>query len=90
MARLITNPAAFDAAAEAAPGLVRQVLEIERTHRSFQADVEFVDVALREGDDPAARKVDPLEDMGDILLVAGQPVEGFGEDDREPARLRIP
>ena len=66
------------------------LLEIERSHRSFQADMELVDLSLREGDDPAAREGDPLEDMRDILLVAGQPVEGFGEEDREPARLHIP
>ena len=79
----------FDAAAEAPAGLVRQVLEIERTHRSFEADVEFVDLALRDGDDPAARKVDPLENMSDVFLVARQPVEQFGDDDVEPAFQRI-
>jgi hypothetical protein len=51
--------------------------------------MEFIDLALREGDDPAARKADPLENMGDIFLVARQPVEGFGDDDPEPSRLRI-
>jgi hypothetical protein len=39
--------------------------------------------------DPSAREADPLEDMGDILLVARQPVEGFGDDDSEPAFQRI-
>ena len=51
--------------------------------------MEFVDLALREGDDPAAGKSDPLKDVGDIFLVAGQPVEGFGDHDRESAGLRI-
>src|SRR6516165_97858 len=67
----------FDAAAQAAPGLVREILEVQCSHRPFQADMELVDLSLREGDDATAGKADPLEDMGDILLVAGQPVEGF-------------
>ena len=79
----------FDAAAEAPAGLVRKILEIERPHRPFQADVEFIDLALRDGDDPAAGKADALENMGDIFLVAGQPVEGLGDDDFEPAFQRI-
>ena len=79
----------FDAATQAPAGLVRQVLEIERPHRSFETDVEFVDLALRDGDDPAARKVDPLKNMSDVFLVAGQPVERFGDNDVEPAFQRI-
>jgi hypothetical protein len=51
--------------------------------------MEFIDLALREGDDPAARKADPLEDMGDVFLVAGQAVEGFGDNDAKPALYRI-
>ena len=42
--------------------------------------MELVDLALR---------ADPLEDMSDILLVAGQAVEGFRDNDPEPTRLRI-
>jgi hypothetical protein len=52
----------FDPAPEAAARLVREILEIERPHRPFQADVEFIDLALRDGDDAAACKADPLED----------------------------
>src|SRR6516225_2992372 len=51
--------------------------------------MELVDLALREGDNPPARKADTLEDMGDILLVAGQAVEGFRDNDPEPAFQRI-
>ena len=51
--------------------------------------MELVDLPLREGDDPAAYEADPLEDMGDILLVAGKPVEGFRDNDRKPAFQRI-
>ena len=51
--------------------------------------MEFVDLALRDRDDPDAREAHPLEDMSDVLLVARQPVEGLGDDDPEPARQRI-
>jgi len=51
--------------------------------------MELVNLALREGDDPSARKADPLENMGDVLLIAGQPVEGFDDNDVEPSFQRI-
>src|SRR5205085_6423826 len=55
-----TGLAGFDPAAEATASLVGEILEIERSHRPFQADMELVDVTLRAGDDPAARTADPL------------------------------
>jgi len=46
--------ACADAALEAAPGLVGEVLEVERTHGALEADVEFADLALGESDDARA------------------------------------
>src|SRR5829696_8159942 len=45
------RPARLDAAAQAAPRLVGEVLEEELVHRAFEADVELVDLALGQGDD---------------------------------------
>ena len=55
----------------------------------FQADMQFVHVAFGERDDPHAGKARALVDMGDILLVARQPVDGFGNDHIELSGLRI-
>src|SRR5262249_60193790 len=75
----------FDAATQTPARLVREILEIKRSHRALQADMELVDVAFGQREDPTARKADPLEDMRDILLVTGQAVERFRDNDPEPA-----
>ncbi len=46
-------------------------------------------VAFGEGDDPHAGKAQPLEDRGDVCLIAGEPVQRFGYDDIEVSRARI-
>jgi len=79
----------FDAATQTPARLVREILEIKRSHRALQADMELVDVAFGQREDPTARKADPLEDMRDILLVTGQAVERFRDNDPEPAFQRI-
>ena len=81
--------ARLDAAAQAAPRLVGEVLQEQRAHRAFQADMQLVHLAFGERDDPHAGKARALVDMGDILLVARQPVDGFGDDHLELAGLRI-
>jgi hypothetical protein len=77
--------ARLDPTAQAPPRLVRQVLEVERTHGALEPDVQLVDLALGEGDDLHAQEAHPLVDMGDVLLVAGQAVQRFGHDDVELA-----
>ena len=51
--------------------------------------MQLVHVAFGERDDPHAGKARALVDMGDILLVARQPVDCFGNDHVELAGLRI-
>ena len=65
------------------------LLKLQRSHRAFQADMQLVHVAFGERDDPHAGKARPLVDMGDIFLIARQPIDGFGHDDIEFSRLRV-
>ncbi|HXH52578.1 MAG TPA: hypothetical protein VNH53_03990 [Sphingomicrobium sp.] len=75
------HEAGEDATGLAAPGLVGQVLAKQRRHGALEADVQLADVALAQGHQPRAGKGDPLEDRGDVLLVAAQPVDRFRQDD---------
>ena len=45
--------------------------------------MQLADLALGQGDDPDAGEAQPLEQAGDVLLVARQPVERLGDDDVE-------
>jgi len=60
-----------------AMGLLRQVLEEQGIHCALQADMQFGDFALGQGDDPDPRELHPLEQSGDILLIARQTVQGL-------------
>ena len=60
-----------------APGLLRQILEVERVHGTLEPDVEIADLALSHGDDPHAQKTQPLEQGGRVLLVAAQPIQAL-------------
>ena len=73
-------------ALEAAPGLVGEVLEVERVHRALEADVEIADLALADGDELHAEEAQPLVERGDVLLVAAEPVERLGEHHVDAAR----
>ncbi|KHJ53849.1 hypothetical protein LA66_14700 [Aureimonas altamirensis] len=77
--------AVLDAPAQAAASLVGEVLEIERAHRPLEADMQFADLAFRQGDDGDAGKAHALVEAGDVLLITRQPVERFREDNIEPA-----
>ena len=48
--------ARLDPAAQAAPGLVGEVLQEERVHRALEADMQLADLALGEGDDLHVRR----------------------------------
>jgi hypothetical protein len=51
--------------------------------------MQLADLAFREGHEANTGKIQPLEQSGDILLVARQPIERFGDDDVEPLTARI-
>ena len=71
----------LDAAAQAAMRLGGKVLQEEGVHRALQADMQLTDLAFRQGDDADAGKLHPFIKCGNILLVAGQAVQGFCHDD---------
>jgi hypothetical protein len=88
-AQTSTRPALAHPAFETAPGLVGQILEEERVHRALQADVQFADLALGQGEQANTGKAQPLEQAGDVLLVARQTIERFGDDDIELPVARV-
>jgi hypothetical protein len=45
--------------------------------------MQLADLAFGQGDDADAGKAQPLEQRGDVLLVARQPVQRLGHDDVE-------
>jgi hypothetical protein len=55
----------------------------------FNPTCSSANLALGQGDQPYPGKAQPLEQSGDILLVARQPIERLGDDDVElpPARV---
>jgi hypothetical protein len=61
--------------------LLRQLLEVHRVHRAFEPDVQRAYRPLAHGDDLHARKIELLEKMRSVFLIAGESVEGFGEND---------
>nr|WP_233436633.1 hypothetical protein [Caldimonas thermodepolymerans] len=82
LARLHTPP-------DAAMGLDGEVLQEQRVHGAFQADMKLVDLAFRQGEDRHARKAQPLEDACHVLLIAADAVERLRQHHVETARLRI-
>jgi hypothetical protein len=82
-AQSAAGPARAHPALKPAPRLVGEVLQEDRVHRALQANVKFADLALGQGEQPHTGKAQPLEQSGDILLVARQPVERLGDDDVE-------
>ncbi len=68
-----------------APGFLTQVLQEQRPHRAFEADVKFRDLAFRQRDYADARKAQPFVEAGNVFLVTAQPVERFCHQDVELA-----
>jgi hypothetical protein len=56
--------AVLDSAAQAAARLVDKVLKVECVHRALKADVQLVDVAFRQGEDPDPDKSSLPSDAG--------------------------
>ena len=51
--------------------------------------MQLADLALGQRDDRHAGEAQLLEEAGDVLLVAAEPVERLGQHDVEAARLRV-
>jgi hypothetical protein len=73
----------LNSAAESAPGFLGQLLQKQRIHRTFEADVEVRDLAFSERDDVHAGEGETFEERGGILLAPAESIERFGEDNIE-------
>ena len=77
--------AGLDASSQPAVRLGGEIDEIESAHRALQADVQLADPPFRERVDADARELAALVKRRQVLLVAGQAVEGLGHNDLEQA-----
>ena len=66
-----------------------QVLHVQGIHRAFEADVEFRDFVLCQRDQLGVGEIQRFPAAGDVLLVAADTVQRFGEDDVEAALAGI-
>ena len=76
-------------ALEASMRLLAQFFQKQRVHRAREADMQLRDLALADRLDHHALELQLLIKPGDIGLVARQAIQRLGDDDLEPARLRI-
>jgi hypothetical protein len=67
--------AGLDPTAQTTPGLVGEVLEVERSHGALEPDVQLVHLVFGQGDDPDAQEGHALVDTRDVLLVAGHAIQ---------------
>ena len=72
-------------ALQTAMGLLREGFEKERADRAGEADMHRADPAVIEGLDRDIVVARVLEEAGDVLLIARDAVEAFGEHDLELA-----
>lgn len=79
-AKPAAGPPHFQPTAQAASGLVCEVLQKERAHGAFQADMQFADLVLGQCHDAHIREAHPFVEPGDIFLVTRQPIQRFRED----------
>src|SRR5581483_6693908 len=61
------------------PRLLREVVEIDRCDDALEADMELADLAIGKGDylDTPVRQA--LVQTGDVLEIAGETIDGFGQ-----------
>jgi hypothetical protein len=64
--------------------LLGQILEIQGAHRALEANMEFRDRAFGQRDYRNAGEGHVLVEGSDVLLVATEPIERFGNDNIEP------
>src|SRR5207244_10512496 len=67
-----TGFALFHAAPHTPACLVRQILQEQRVHCSFQANMQVCDLALGERHDAYAEKGQTLEEAGGVCLVTAE------------------
>ena len=84
IAKASTRAASFDAPSEAAPGLVRKILEVEGIHRALEPDMQLGDLALGNCYERNAAKYKLLVQLGYVRLITGKPIESLGNDHVEP------
>ena len=81
--------ALLDPAADAAMGLGGEVLQEERVHGAFQADMKLCDLALAQRENLNAGEAEMLEQGRDIGLVAAQAVQRLGQHNIEFTPLGV-
>jgi hypothetical protein len=69
-------------------GFEPQVLQEQRIHRAFEADMHLADFAFGDHEHADPEETQAIEQPGDVLLVTGQAVEAFRQDDVEPPARR--
>jgi hypothetical protein len=89
----IAEPAAglalFDPAAQTTMCLGGEVLQKQRIHRAFEADMKLRDFAFSQGNDLHAGETQMLEQRRHIGLIARDAVQSLGEHNVEPATLGV-
>ncbi|EXS67951.1 hypothetical protein BF95_02780 [Sphingobium sp. Ant17] len=88
-AKPATRFALLDAAAQTAMGLLRKILEEQRVHRALEADMQFGNLTLCQGDDLHAGELEILVERGNVGLVARHPIQRLGQQNVEAPHLRI-
>lgn len=70
--------ALLDAAAQTAMGLLCKILEEQRVHSALEADMQFRNFTLGQGDDLHTGELEILVKRGDVGLVARHPIQRLG------------
>ena len=83
-----TGAAKLDAAAETAMGLLRQILQEQRVHRSLETDMKFGNIPLGHSHDPHLGKPQQPEQPSNIGLIARETIERLGDNDIARAGAR--
>ncbi|ARW10877.1 hypothetical protein S101447_01815 [Acetobacter ascendens] len=81
--------AVLDPAAQTPMGLGREIFEEQGVHRALEADMQFADLALGQGNDRHPSEFQVLEQGGDVCLVARDAIQRLGQYDIEPSGLGI-
>jgi len=70
-------------------GLGGKVLEEQSVHRALEADMQFGDFALGQGDDANPGEGEVLEENRHVGLIATDPIQRLGQHDLEFSGLGI-
>ncbi|KNY12931.1 hypothetical protein AKG11_32015 [Shinella sp. SUS2] len=72
-----------------ASGLVGQILQEERVHRTLEPDMQLADLALRQGEHLHVGIAHALVDAGDVFLIPADPIQRLGHDQVETTAAGI-